>query len=170
VTVHAHIRRPLASPARFVLEASLIVAVGAIAVVLDLAPFAIVLVLALALVVVAAVVERAVRPEAERAERSDQATDPSAGSEPAPEPRRRLRLSAAQTAAQPAAESGASNEWNLWELERRARDYAGPHAVPEEWAATFMYLREFAKSDGQLPSQFDSLVRDSFPELTWTAT
>lgn len=57
-------------------------------------------------------------------------------------------------------------EWNLWELERRARAYAGANAVREEWAATFRHLREFAKSDGRLPPQFDSLVRESFPELT----
>jgi hypothetical protein len=31
-----------------------------------------------------------------------------------------------------------------------------------------MYLREFARSDGALPPQFDSLVRESFPELTRT--
>ena len=58
------------------------------------------------------------------------------------------------------------DQWNLWELERRARAYAGASAVPEEWAATFRHLREFAKSDGRLPPQFDSLVRESFPELT----
>jgi hypothetical protein len=57
-------------------------------------------------------------------------------------------------------------EWNLWELERRARAYAGANAVREEWAATFRHLRQFAKSDGRLPPQFDSLVRESFPELT----
>ena len=57
-------------------------------------------------------------------------------------------------------------EWNLWELERRARAYAGANTVREEWAATFRHLRQFAKSDGRLPPQFDSLVRESFPELT----
>jgi hypothetical protein len=56
--------------------------------------------------------------------------------------------------------------WNLWDLERRARAHAGTGAVPEEWAATFRHLREFARSDGRLPSQFDSLVRETFPELT----
>jgi hypothetical protein len=29
-----------------------------------------------------------------------------------------------------------------------------------------MSLREYAKSDGALPPQFDSLVRESFPDLT----
>jgi hypothetical protein len=65
-----------------------------------------------------------------------------------------------------AAASEASTEWNLWELERRARDHAGDKAVPEEWAAIFMSLRPYAKSDGALPPQFDALVRESFPELT----
>jgi hypothetical protein len=59
-----------------------------------------------------------------------------------------------------------AGEWNLWELERRARDYAGGDAVPEEWAAMFRHLREVARSDGALPPQFDSLVRESFPQLT----
>jgi hypothetical protein len=63
----------------------------------------------------------------------------------------------------------ATDEWNLWELERRARAHAGAEAVPAEWAAIFMYLRDFAKSDGRLPPQFDSLVRESFPELTRAA-
>jgi hypothetical protein len=59
-----------------------------------------------------------------------------------------------------------TDEWNLWELERRARAHAGSAAVPEEWAAIFRHLREFARSDGRLPPQFDALVRESFPELT----
>lgn len=59
-----------------------------------------------------------------------------------------------------------AGEWNLWELERLARAYAGGNSVREEWAAIFRHLRQFAKSDGRLPPQFDSLVRESFPELT----
>jgi hypothetical protein len=65
----------------------------------------------------------------------------------------------------PAPGNGA-DEWNLWELERRARAHAGAHSLPEEWAAIFRHLREFARSDGRLPPQFDILVRETFPELT----
>jgi hypothetical protein len=67
--------------------------------------------------------------------------------------------------AEPAPADG-TDEWNLWELERRARAHAGSAAVPEEWSAIFRHLREFARSDGRLPPQFDALVRESFPELT----
>jgi hypothetical protein len=56
-------------------------------------------------------------------------------------------------------------EWNLWDLERRARERAGDNARDEEWAALLMHLREFANADGVLPTQFDSLVRESFAEL-----
>jgi hypothetical protein len=55
-------------------------------------------------------------------------------------------------------------EWNLWDLERRARE-RGDVSRDEEWAALFMHLREFANADGVLPQQFDGLVRESFAEL-----
>lgn len=160
-------------PTRFALEAGFIILAGVVAAVLDLSALAIVLVMGLAWAAVA-LVERAARsprperrPRPERApveshveERvSDQAPPP-----PAPEQRRPLRFSEPRAAR--AAGPLPAREWNLWELERRARDHAGADAVPEEWAAMFMYLREFAKSDGRLPTQFDALVRESFPELT----
>jgi len=59
----------------------------------------------------------------------------------------------------------APREWNLWELERRARDYAGNAACDEEWTALFVHLRRFADTGGQLPEEFDGLVRESFAEL-----
>jgi hypothetical protein len=60
-------------------------------------------------------------------------------------------------------------EWNIWDLERRAREQAGDAARDEEWAALFMHLRQFANADGVLPLQFDGLVRESFSELIQTA-
>ena len=60
-------------------------------------------------------------------------------------------------------------EWNLWELERRARDYAGDAARDEEWTALFVHLRLFADTEGQLPEKFDGLVRESFAELIQAA-
>jgi hypothetical protein len=158
-------------PARFALEAGFIILVGVIAAVLDLSPLAIVVVMGLAWVVVA-LVERAAkssrarrpRPAApEPTESADEPQPPPEEPRPEPEQRRRLRFSEPRQAN---AGTLATREWNLWELERRAREHAGAEAVPEEWAAMFMYLREFAKSDGALPSHFDSLVRESFPELT----
>lgn len=50
-------------------------------------------------------------------------------------------------------------EWNLWELERAVRDTGERH---EEWSALLIHLREFANADGDLPLEFDGLVRESF--------
>jgi hypothetical protein len=56
--------------------------------------------------------------------------------------------------------------WNLWDLERRARDEAQRDPIRyEEWSYLFVHLRQFATPDGSLPAEFDELVRDSFGEL-----
>jgi hypothetical protein len=52
-------------------------------------------------------------------------------------------------------------EWNLWELQRAVRD-APDEERQEEWNALLMHLREFANADGDLPLEFDGLVRESF--------
>jgi hypothetical protein len=60
-------------------------------------------------------------------------------------------------------------EWNLWELERAARDHATDDVVRnEERSYLLMYLREFAGPDGVLPTDFDGLVRDAFGDLLHT--
>jgi hypothetical protein len=59
----------------------------------------------------------------------------------------------------------APREWNLWELERQALEHAGAAARSEEWTALFVYLREFASTEGVLGKEFDGLVRESFAEL-----
>ena len=165
--------RPLPSaPVRFALEAVFIVLVGVVAAVLDLRPLAIVIVMAVAWVVVA-LVERAAksprparpaaRPREQPAEAAEVEEPPAeADGGPEPEPRRGRRSAESR----PASDPPTTGEWNLWELERRARDHAGKDSVPEEWAAMFVYLREYARSDGRLPPHFDELVRESFPELT----
>jgi hypothetical protein len=57
-------------------------------------------------------------------------------------------------------------EWNLWDLERRARERAGLDTFrDEEWAALLVYLREYATPDGMLPPEFDDLIRESFGDL-----
>jgi hypothetical protein len=59
-----------------------------------------------------------------------------------------------------------TREWNLWELERAAREHAGGDvARDEERSYLLMYLREFAGPDGMLPPDFDGLVRDAFGDL-----
>jgi hypothetical protein len=57
-------------------------------------------------------------------------------------------------------------QWNIWDLERLAR--AETQKNPErrdEWAFLFVHLRQFASADGVLPTEFDSLVRESFAGL-----
>jgi hypothetical protein len=57
-------------------------------------------------------------------------------------------------------------EWNLWELERVAREAAGADtARDEERSFLLMYLREFADPDGMLPVDFDPLVRETFGDV-----
>lgn len=53
--------------------------------------------------------------------------------------------------------------WNLWELEQVARASRGPDpAGDEERALLLLTLRQFAASSGELPREFDRLVRDVF--------
>ena len=60
--------------------------------------------------------------------------------------------------------------WNLWDLERQARETAGADtARDEERSFLLMYLREFAAADGVLPAEFDPLVRETFADLAETA-
>jgi len=81
--------------------------------------------------------------------------EPEPEAEPEPEP---------QVAYLPLDET--PREWNLWELERVARDNATDDlARNEERAYLLMYLREFAGPDGTLPADFDGLVRDAFGDL-----
>jgi hypothetical protein len=57
-------------------------------------------------------------------------------------------------------------EWNLWDLERLARQEAGDHPERrDEWSYLFLHLRQFAQADGSLPAEFDPLVRESFGGL-----
>jgi hypothetical protein len=57
-------------------------------------------------------------------------------------------------------------QWNLWDLERLTREASGTDAlIDEERTYLLMYLRDFADADGELPVDFDALVRDSFGEL-----
>jgi len=63
----------------------------------------------------------------------------------------------------------APKEWNLWDLERRAREPGGYAIRDAEWAALFIHLREFATAEGTLPKEFDELVRQSFAELIQAA-
>ena len=59
-----------------------------------------------------------------------------------------------------------AQEWNLWELERLSRERGGEDPARDvEWGYLVVYLRDFARPDGTLPTEFDGLVRESFGEL-----
>jgi hypothetical protein len=51
--------------------------------------------------------------------------------------------------------------WNLWELERLAATIKGDPAA-EERTLLLVSLRQFADPSGDLPVEFDPLVRDAF--------
>jgi len=87
---------------------------------------------------------------------------------PLPEPEPEQDPAAARVVAFVSANDG-PREWNLWELERAARDHATDDvARNEERSYLLMYLREFAGPDGVLPADFDGLVRDAFGDVLHT--
>jgi outer membrane biosynthesis protein TonB len=87
---------------------------------------------------------------------------------PPPEPEPELEPEPARVVAFIPANDG-PREWNLWELERAARDHATDDIVRnEERSYLLMYLREFAGPDGVLPTDFDGLVRDAFGDVLHT--
>jgi hypothetical protein len=53
-------------------------------------------------------------------------------------------------------------QWNVWSLERLVREQAGDN---DELGFLVTYLRDYANPDGMLPTNFDSLVRESFGDL-----
>ena len=87
---------------------------------------------------------------------------------PEPEPEREPEPEPARVVTFIPANEG-PREWNLWELERAARDHATDDVVRnEERSYLLMYLREFAGPDGILPADFDGLVRDAFGDVLHT--
>lgn len=165
---------------RFLIEAGFIVAVAVIAGIADLSTWAIVGVVAGAWILVALVelvmwmrharrltpvrsdpepLPEPVRPEPVRLPEPPKiaAVPPPPEPEPEPEPEPAVAYLPVDEA---------PREWNLWELERVARDNVTDDvATNEERAYLLMYLREFAGPDGTLPADFDGLVRDAFGEL-----
>jgi hypothetical protein len=67
-------------------------------------------------------------------------------------------------------DGGEPREWNIWELERLAREGEGRDpGRDQELAFLLLELRQFANADGQLPVSFDAVVRESFGELLYAA-
>jgi hypothetical protein len=106
-------------------------------------------------------------PEAEQTREPEQpriVAVPALPPEPEPEPEAEPEEPDRVVAFLPANDS--PREWNLWELERAARDHGGNDvARNEERSYLLMYLREFAGPDGTLPADFDALVRESFGDV-----
>ncbi|MDX6407908.1 MAG: hypothetical protein QOE13_979 [Gaiellaceae bacterium] len=91
--------------------------------------------------------------------------EPEPEREPEPEPEKAKEQEPARVVAFIPANDG-PREWNIWELERAARDHATDDvARNEERSYLLMYLREFAGPDGVLPTDFDGLVRDAFGDM-----
>ncbi|HEX2110443.1 MAG TPA: hypothetical protein VHF67_02710 [Gaiellaceae bacterium] len=56
--------------------------------------------------------------------------------------------------------------WNVWDLERAAREEARRSpGRSDEWSYLLLHLRQFAEAGGNLPPEFDGLVRESFGSL-----
>jgi hypothetical protein len=150
---------------RFLIEAGFIVVVAVVAGLADLSTWAIIGVVAAAWILVA-VVELAVwARKAPKRQRGLAPHGPDPGTSPEPLV---IRPPQPNHVPKPQPEEPVSppREWNLWELERVARDNTTDDvAKNEERAYLLMYLREFAGSDGTLPADFDGLVRDAFGDL-----
>jgi hypothetical protein len=120
-------------------------------------------------------VESRPEPEAEREREPEPARSPDPSRiaavpspPPEPEPEREPEPVPARVVAFIPSNEG-PREWNLWELERAARDHATDDVVRnEERSYLLMYLREFAGPDGILPMDFDGLVRDAFGDVLHT--
>jgi len=123
--------------------------------------------------------ERELEPERQPEPDPERAPEPTPGPEPEPEPERRPELAAVPPPPpepEPEPEPDPDPEpavvplvprdttprtWNIWELERLAETMDGD-AAAEERALLLVHLREFANASGDLPVEFDELVRDAF--------
>jgi outer membrane biosynthesis protein TonB len=91
-------------------------------------------------------------PEPEPEPEPEPVSLPEPEPEPEPEP----------VAVAPAPAAVAGPPYNVWELER-ALNAQG--ATDDEQTFLLHYLRDYAASDGTLPSEFEDLVRESFGAL-----
>jgi hypothetical protein len=148
---------------RFLIEAGFIVAVAVVAGLANLSTWAIIGLVAGAWILVALVELGVWARHAPRRGLAPQGPDSRPSDEPIViRPQEPMRSSEPE----PGEAAAPAREWNLWELDRVARDHtAGDVAKNEERAYLWIYLREFAGPDGTLPADFDGLVRDAFGDL-----
>src|SRR5579864_3931644 len=105
-------------------------------------------------------------PEAQTVRVLQPVPDPEPEPEPEPVPELEPEPAPAAATVVPIGVSAVPRTWNIWDLERLTREAAGTDAiVDEERSFLLLYLREFAGPDGELPVDFDGLVRDSFGPL-----
>jgi hypothetical protein len=152
---------------RFLIQAALLIAVAGIAAAIHRGPLTIVLAVAAAFGIVAGTEWLGTREPKPRQER------------PRPAPLRRLPeaegLDRSRSAPAPILLPAAappvvqSRRWNVFELENRARPIVSKDAArDEEISFMLLYLREFADVDGDLNEEFDTFIRESFPDLLRT--
>jgi len=70
-------------------------------------------------------------------------------------------FAAAGSSPTPASAAQGRRAWNLWELDRLAREMNGDDRA-EERRLLLLHLRDFADASGYLPAEFDPLVREAF--------
>jgi hypothetical protein len=87
---------------------------------------------------------------------------------PEPEPEPTLEQSEQQPVVRLPVDGAEPRAWNIWELERLADEAeGGDPAYDEELDFLLLELRQFANADGQLPVEFDPVVRESFGDLVY---
>jgi hypothetical protein len=156
---------------RFLLQAGLLIGVAAIAAVLHLDAWAIVVVMAAAFGGVVCAEWLTTRGAGARTVSAATATavaEPVPEPAPVPEPKpiaapppKRPRPKGTPLLRPPGA-----RRWNVFDLQNRARSIAGADSArDEEFTFLLLYLREFADVAGDLSDDFDGFVRESLPEL-----
>lgn len=96
-------------------------------------------------------------------ERPSVAAAPEPQPEPEPEP---APAAAEPSPVVPIGVGSAPRRWNLWQIEELVKANAGADpVVDDERNYLLLYLRDFADPSGELPLDFDGLVRESFGDL-----
>jgi hypothetical protein len=175
------------SVVRFLLEATFLILVAAAAGLVGLEPTWIGVVMFVAWLLVALIERSGSRrrrataaepgaeaaPEPEREPEREPEPRPApvlvAAPPPEPEPEPEPEHERAPTVVPLVPRETVARAWNLWELERLAGRMNGD-AASEERGLLLLHMREFVDASGDLPVEFDPLVRDAFgPELAGLA-
>jgi hypothetical protein len=119
--------------------------------------------------------EPAQEPEPEAAAEPEPEPEPEPGPEPEPEPEPVLVSVPPPPSPEPEPEpepepavvplllrDPTPRAWNLWELEHLAATKDGDASRVEKRALLLLHLRQFASAAGDLPAEFDPLVREAF--------